>query len=167
LKLCSVFASGVYQAITLAAAFRQESWVCEMGSSVVVYSYDRVTGALTPTETVSTLPAGFRGEDNSAEIQGDLSGRFLYTSNRGNDSITVFAIGPVKGTLTKVQVEPTKGNIPRNFVTDSTGKFLIVGNQKSDQMWSLPSLQKDGQLKPTGQVVNIVAPVSILFMLGQ
>jgi 6-phosphogluconolactonase len=138
-----------------------------MGSSVVVYSYDRVTGALTPTETVSTLPAGFRGEDNSAEIQGDLSGRFLYTSNRGNDSITVFAIGPVKGTLTKVQVEPTKGNIPRNFVTDSTGKFLIVGNQKSDQMWSLPSLQKDGQLKPTGQVVNIVAPVSILFMLGQ
>jgi len=138
--------------------------ICEMGSSVVVFAYDPAKGALTPLQTISTLPSGFKGEDNSAEIEVGQSGRFLYASNRGNDSITVFAIDPGKGTLTKVQVLPTQGKIPRNFAIDPTGKYLVAGNQKSDQMVVFDVDQNDGQLKPAGQVVDVPAPVSILFV---
>jgi 6-phosphogluconolactonase len=115
-------------------------------------------------QTVSTLPADFTGEDNSAEIEVDRSGRFLYASNRGHDSITVFAIDPAKGTLTTIQVVPTKGNIPRNFVIDPTGKYLIVANQKSDQLVVFAINQKNGQLTPAGPAVDVTAPVSILFV---
>jgi 6-phosphogluconolactonase len=138
--------------------------LCEMGSSVAVFAYDPVKGSLTPVQTISTLPSDFKGEDNSAEIEVDRSGRFLYASNRGNDSITVFAIDPVKGTLTKVQVEPTQGKIPRTFALDPTGKYLIAANQKSHQMVVFAVDQKDGQLKPTGQVVQVPEPVTILFV---
>ena len=98
-----------------------------MGSSVVVFSYDAVKGSLTSVQTISNLPDDFKGIDNSAEIEVDHSGRFLYASNRGNDSITVFAIDPVKGTLTKIQVVPTQGNIPRNFALDPTGTTTLDG----------------------------------------
>jgi 6-phosphogluconolactonase len=138
--------------------------ICEMGSSVAVFAYDPAKGALTPQQTISTLPSDFKGEDDSAEIEVDRSGRFLYASNRGSDSVTVFAIDPAKGTLTKVQVEPTQGKIPRNFALDPTGKYLVVGNQKSDQMAVFAVDQNDGQLKPTGQIVDAPAPVSILFV---
>jgi 6-phosphogluconolactonase len=138
--------------------------ICEMGSSVVVFAYDPAKGALTPLQTISTLPSDFKGEDNSAEIEVGRSGQFLYASNRGSDSITVFAIDPVKGTLTKVQVVPTQGKIPRNFAIDPTGKYLVAGNQKSDQMVVFDVDQNDGQLKPAGQVVDAPAPVSILFV---
>src|SRR6202453_325386 len=85
--------------------------VCEMGSSVAVFAYDPGKGALTPLQTVSNLPADFKGEDNSAEIEVGRSGKFLYASNRGHDSITVFSIDAATGTLTTVQNVPTQGNI--------------------------------------------------------
>jgi 6-phosphogluconolactonase len=138
--------------------------ICEMGSSVAVFSYDPAKGALTPLQTISTLPSGFTGVDNSAEIEVDRSGRFLYASNRGSDSITVFAIDPGKGTLTKVQTVPTQGNIPRNFALDPTGKHLVAANQKSDRMVVFAVDAKDGQLKPAGQVIDVASPVSILFV---
>ncbi len=141
--------------------------VCEMGSRVVAFAYNRATGSLKTLQTISTLPAGFTGENASAEIQVDSSGRFLYASNRGNDSITVFRIDPVKGTLTKVQVEPGLGKMPRNFVIDPTGKFLIVANQKSDQMMVFAVDRKTGELKPTGETVDVSAPVCVLFVPGQ
>ena len=119
---------------------------------------------MTPLQTISTLPSGFKGEDNSAEIEVDRSGRFLYASNRGSDTITVFAIDPVKGTLTKVQVEPTQGKIPRNFAIDPTGKYLVAANQNSDKMVVFDVDQNNGQLKPAGQVLSVPAPVSILFV---
>ena len=123
-----------------------------MGSSVVVFAYDAVKGSLTPLQTISTLPAGFKGIDNSAEIDIGRTGRFLYASNRGHDSITVFAIDPNKGTLTKVQVAPSLGKIPRNFAFDPTGKYLVAGNQKSEPhagrfcRWIKPA----GLLQPCG-----------------
>jgi 6-phosphogluconolactonase len=141
--------------------------VCEMGSSVVAFSYDAAKGSLSPIQTISTLPPDFTGEDNSAEIEVDRSGRFLYASNRGNDSITVFAVDPSQGTLTKVQVAPTKGNIPRNFAIDPTGKYLLAANQKSDSIVVFAIDPKDGQLKPTGQTMDISAPVCILFVPAQ
>ena len=78
--------------------------------------------------------------------------------------ITVFSIDPGKGTLSKVQVEPTKGNIPRNFVIDPTGKFLLAANQKSDQIVMFSIDPKDGKLQPTGQTIDVGAPVCIDFV---
>ena len=138
--------------------------VCEMGSSVAVFSYDPAKGSLTPVQTISNLPSDFKGVNNSAEIEVDRSGRFLYASNRGNDSITVFAIDPVKGTLTNVQVVPTQGSMPRNFAIDPTGKYLIAANQKSNNMVVFAIDPKDGQLKPAGQTLDISSPVDILFV---
>jgi len=141
--------------------------LCEMGSSVAVFSYDPLQGSLTPVQTVYNLPSDFEEEDNSAEIEVDQSGRFLYASNRGHDSITVFAIDPLQGTLTKVQVVSTQGKTPRNFAIDPTGKYLVAANQDSDQMVVFAVDQKDGQLKPTGEVVDTPCPVSILFVPAQ
>jgi 6-phosphogluconolactonase len=141
--------------------------VCEMGSSVVVFSYGTAKGSLTPVQTISTLPADFTGIDNSSEIGIGRSGRFLYASNRGHDSLTVFAIDPQKGTLTKVQTVPSQGKVPRNFAIDPTGKYMVVANQLSDQMVVFAIDQKDGQLKATGQVLDIALPVSTLFVPAQ
>lgn len=138
--------------------------LCEMGSSVAVFSYNPATGSLTPVQTISNLPEGFKGEDNSAEIEVDRSGRFLYASNRGNDSITVYAIDPAKGTLTKVEVVPTQGKTPRNFALDPTGKYLIAANQDSSTMVVFSVDPKDGRLKPAGQPIDTPSPIAILFV---
>jgi 6-phosphogluconolactonase len=138
--------------------------LCEMGSSVAVFSYDPAKGSLTPVQTISNLPDDFKGEDNSAEIEVDRSGRFLYASNRGNDSITVYAIDPAKGTLTKVEVVPTQGKTPRNFSLDPTGKYLIAANQDSSTMVVFSVDPKDGRLKPAGQQIDTPTPVAILFV---
>jgi 6-phosphogluconolactonase len=138
--------------------------VCEMGSSVVVFSYDPVKGSLTEQQTIANLPPDFTGIDNSAELGLSRSGKFLYASNREAGSITVFAIDPVKGTLTRVQIAPTLGKIPRNFAIDPTGKYVVVGNQMSNQMVVFAIDQANGELKPTGQTVDISTPVCILFV---
>jgi 6-phosphogluconolactonase len=115
-------------------------------------------------QTISNLPDDFTGIDNSAEIEMDRSGRFLYASNRGHDSITVFAVDPVKGTLTKVQVAPTQGNIPRNFALDPTGKYLIAGNQESNNLVVFSVDPTDGKLRAAGEKLDIPSPVDILFV---
>ena len=127
-------------------------------------SYDPTRGLLTPVQTISTLPAEITGENASAEIEVDRSGRFLYVSNRGHNSITVFAIDLHHGTLTQVQNIPTRGNWPRSFAIDPTGKYLLVANQYSNQMAVFAINSKDGQLTPTGNLLDIATPVFVLFM---
>lgn len=141
--------------------------VCEMGSSVVAFSYDPAAGKLTPVQTISTLPPDFSGEDNSAEIQVDRSGRILYASNRGDNSITVFQIDAKTGMLSKIQVVPTQGKIPRNFVLDPSGKYLIAANQESNDLVVFTIDSASGKLTPTDQVVELPSPVSILFVPAQ
>jgi len=141
--------------------------VCEMGSSVVTFSYDRESGKLTPIQTISTLPADFSGEDNSAEIEVGSSGRFLYASNRGNDSITVFQIDMKTGLLNKIQIVPTQGKIPRNFVIDPTGEYLLVANQNSNNIVVFSIDSGNGQLTPTEQAADVPSPVSMLFVPAQ
>ena len=141
--------------------------ICEMGSSVAVFSFDPAKGSLTPVQTISSLPVDFTGENNSAEIQVGRSGRFLYVSNRGDDSIAVFAIDPAKGMLTKIQVIPTQGKSPRNFVIDPTGRYLLAANQKSDQIVEFAVDQATGRLTPTGQVAQEPSPVSLVFVPGK
>ena len=141
--------------------------VCEMGSSVVTFSYDRESGKLTPKQTISTLPADFSGEDNAAEVDVGPSGRFLYASNRGNDSITVFHIDMNTGLLNKIQIVPTQGKIPRNFVIDPTGRYLLVANQNSNNIVVFAIDAGNGQLTPTGQAADVPSPVSMLFVPAQ
>jgi 6-phosphogluconolactonase len=141
--------------------------ICEMGSSVVAFSYNRVNGKLTPVQTISTLPANFSGEDNSAEIQIDRSGRFLYASNRGDNSITVFQIDAKTGLLSKIQIVPTQGKTPRNFVIDPTGRYLLAANQDSNNLVVFTIDPASGKLAPTNQVVDVPSPVSILFVPAQ
>lgn len=138
--------------------------ICEMGSRVVVFSYDQGKGSLKQVQSISTLPAGFSGTDTSAEIEVDRSGRFLYASNRGNDSITVFGINPRDGMLTKLQVVPTQGKTPRHFAIDRSGRYLIAENQDSATMVTFKIDPNTGKLAPTGDVVKLPAPVCLVFV---
>jgi 6-phosphogluconolactonase len=136
----------------------------EMGSSIVTFAYDAQAGSLRELQTVSTLPKDFKGQNDDAEIQVHPSGKFVYGSNRGNDSIAVFAVDPKTGTLALVEIVPTKGKTPRGFGIDPTGAYLIAANQNSDNMVVFRIDQTSGRLKPTGQVLDALTPVSVLFV---
>jgi 6-phosphogluconolactonase len=138
--------------------------VNEMGSSVTAFSYDGPKGALKEVQTISTLPEGFDAVNNSAEIAIDKTGRFLYASNRGNDSIAVFGIDGKKGTLSKIQIVPTQGKTPRNFAIDPTGRYLLAANQDSNTIVVFGIDRKSGRLTPTGLTVNAPSPVCIQFV---
>jgi 6-phosphogluconolactonase len=138
--------------------------VDEMHSTVTVFSANLQAGAFHPLQATSALPSGFSGENDDAEIHIHPSGRFLYASNRGHDSITVFAIDSTKGTLTPVEYTPTQGKTPRSFAIDPTGTLLLAANQKSDNIVIFRIDQKTGRLTPTGQVLEVGSPVCIKFM---
>jgi 6-phosphogluconolactonase len=134
----------------------------EMGSKVMAFAYDN--GTLMPLQTISTLPKDFSGENDAAEIEVSPSGKFLYASNRGHDSIAVFAIDPGNGTLTLIEYTKTKGSSPRNFAIDPTGALLFAANEKSDNIVVFQIDQQSGRLKPTGTVLDISQPVCIKFV---
>src|SRR5262249_53542916 len=91
-------------------------------------------GSLKEIQSLSTLPADFKGNNTTAEIQIDLEGRFLYVTNRGHDSIAVFAVDGAKGTLTLVENVPSMGRTPRNITIDPASQFLIAANQNGDNV---------------------------------
>jgi 6-phosphogluconolactonase len=98
----------------------------EMGSKVVVMSYDKGNGKLMPVQTIATLPEGFHGENNSAELALSADGRFLYATNRGHDSITQFAIDAATGELAVVSHTPSCATLPRNLLPTTDGKELLA-----------------------------------------
>ena len=141
--------------------------VAEMHSTVTVFSNDEKTGTLHPLQTISALPKDFAGRNDDAEIEMHPSGKFLYVSNRGSDTITVFSIDPAKGTLTPVAYTPTQGKEPRSFEIDPTGKFLFAANQKSDNIVVFRIDPKTGRLTPTGQALDVGSPVCVKFLKVQ
>jgi 6-phosphogluconolactonase len=136
----------------------------EMSSKVITLSYDAAHGTLTPIQTIATIPADFKGEDNSAELAMDASGRFLYASNRGHDSVSLFSIDARTGLLKLLQVEPTRGKIPRSIALDPSGRYLLAANQDSDQIVVFNRDPNSGRLTPNGEVLNTPSPVCILFV---
>jgi 6-phosphogluconolactonase len=138
--------------------------LAEMHSTVTVFSNDERTGTLRPLQTISALPKDFTGQNDDAEIEMYPSGKFLYASNRGSDTITEFAVDLGKGTLTPVAYTPTQGKIPRSFEIDSTGNFLFAANQKSDNIVVFRIDPKTGRLTPTGQVLDVGSPVCVKFL---
>ena len=136
----------------------------EMHSAVAVFSYDAAAGALHSLQTISTLPKDFTSQNDDAEIAVHPSGKFLYASNRGHDSIAVFSIDKSKGTLTPIEYTPTQGKIPRSFEIDPTGSLLFAANQKSDNVVIFKIDAKTGKLTPTGQVLEVASPVCVKFV---
>ncbi|WP_240163632.1 lactonase family protein [Spirosoma taeanense] len=134
----------------------------EMASSVAVFSRDPKTGALTLIQDgVKTLPDDFTGQNTSADIHVDPSGKFLYQSNRGYNALAIFAIGN-DGRLTKIGDQPTEGKTPRNFLIDPKGEFVFVANQDSDNITIFKRDQKSGKLTYTGQSIKVPAPVCVI-----
>jgi len=134
----------------------------EMGSRVTAFGYR--DGVLQERQTISTIPSDLKTENNSAEIEVDQAGRFVYASNRGDDSIAVFVIDAAKGTLTNVQRVPTQGKNPRNFKLAPGGKYLLAANQNSDSVVAFSRDAKSGKLTPAGQVLDVPSPVCIQFV---
>lgn len=109
----------------------------EHDDTLVSLAVDAGTGRLSPLHTVSTLPDGADREANhTAEVALEPTGRFLYASNRGHDSIARFSVDPASGEPTRLDTTPTGGEWPRHFSVDPTGALLVVGNQRSDTVVS-------------------------------
>jgi len=136
----------------------------EMHSTVTTFSADLKTGTFTPVQDTSALPPDFKGQNDDAEIAMHPSGKFLYASNRGHDSITAFAIDSAKGTVTPVEYMSTQGKEPRSFEIDPTGKLLFAANQHSDNIVIFRIDEKIGKLTPTGKVLDVPTPVCVKFM---
>jgi len=139
----------------------------EMGSLVTAFAYNQATGALKSLQTISTLPKDFTGTNNSAELEVHPNGKFLYASNRGHDSIAVFAIDPRTHMLTFVEHVPTQGKMPRNFAIDPTGAYLLAANQDTNNIVVFRIDQTTGRLTPTGENATTPLPVCILFLRAE
>lgn len=133
----------------------------ELNSTITAFLYDETKGTLKEVHTVPTLPGDFSGRNSCADIHVSPSGKFIYGSNRGHDSIVIFAINEQTGRLTYVGHEPTRGKTPRNFAIDPTGTFLFAENQRSNNIVTFRINLQTGKLIPTGSVIEIPSPVCI------
>jgi 6-phosphogluconolactonase len=136
----------------------------EMASTVTVFSYAAAEGGLRERQTISTLPQGFSGESTGAEIQIHPTGKFVYASNRGDDSLAVFRVDHARGTLRFLERVATGGKTPRNFAIDPSGSWLLAANQNSNDIVVFRIDPKSGRLTPSGQVVQLAAPVCVVFV---
>lgn len=135
----------------------------ELTSTVTVFSNDGQE-TYRSIQEISALPKGFTGHNDAAEIAILPNGKFLYTSNRGRDSIAVFSVEPSKGTLTYLADVPTAGKEPRHFAIDPTGYFLLAENQNSDTITEFLIDPATGKLTPTGQPISTPSPICIAFL---
>jgi 6-phosphogluconolactonase len=138
----------------------------EILCTVTAFAYDAEHGVLKELQTITTLPEGKQVEsgDSTAEVQVHPSGKFVYGSNRGHDSITVFAVN-ADGTLKFVDNTSTQGKIPRGFGIDPTGRFLLAGNQDSHTITVFRIDGPTGKLTPTGQKLAVGSPVCVKFVM--
>lgn len=135
----------------------------ELDSTMTTLQYDAKAGTLATLDTTSTLPADFSGTSYCADVHVSPSGNYLYGSNRGHNSIVVFAIDRRSGKPKLVEHVSTEGDWPRNFVIDPTGKFLLVANQRSNNVVVFRIDARTGRLKSAGQTEQIPAPVCLKF----
>jgi len=135
----------------------------ELDSTVTAFAFDAKKGTLAKLHTVSTLPPDFKGSNSTAEVQVHPSGKFLYGSNRGHDSLAIFAIDAKSGKLTPVGHQPTGGKTPRNFGIDPTGRYILAANQNSNNVVVFRVDQTTGKLKPTGASITVSVPVCVKF----
>ena len=138
----------------------------EMNCTVTAFSRDPKGGGLSELQTISTLPPGEtvqRGY-STAELALHPSGKFLYGSNRGHDSIVVYTVDEKSGRLTYVENQPTQGRTPRGFGIDPSGTYLLAANQQSDSVVVFRIDSKTGRLTATGHTIEVGAPVDVKFV---
>lgn len=133
----------------------------ELDSTVTALARDPARGTLSELQTLSALPEGFAGANTGADIHLTPDGRFLYTSNRGHDSIAGFAVNARTGALRALGHTPTEGSTPRNFVIEPTGRFLLAANQKSDTVVTFRLDRRTGALRPAGHTAGVPSPVCL------
>jgi 6-phosphogluconolactonase len=142
--------------------------VNELNSTVTAYAWNGAAGTLKEIATVSALAPDFKNESDGAEIHVHPSGRFVYSSNRGQaNSIALFRVDPAKGTLEFAGTTPSGGNAPRYFGFDPTGAWLLAANQDSDNIVLFRIDPGTGKLTPTGQPLQVSKPVCIKFVLAK
>ena len=135
----------------------------ELSNTVTLFDYDAARGALTPKQTVPTLPADFKAQNTTAEVRVHASGAFLYGSNRGHDSIAVFAIDAASGELTPIEIVETGGRNPRNFALSPDGKWLVCGHQDTPRLTVFRVDSATGRLTRTDHTANVPSCVCVLF----
>jgi 6-phosphogluconolactonase len=138
----------------------------ELDSTITAFTYDAGAGILTELQTVSTLPVGFAARNSTAELVVRADGRFLYGSNRGHDSIAIFALDAGTGRLTPLGHESTLGRTPRNFAIDPTGAYLLAANQDSDTVAVLRIDAGSGRLAPVGSPLHVPRPVCLRMVVA-
>jgi 6-phosphogluconolactonase len=136
----------------------------ELNATVNAYAYDAKQGKLTELQSISTLPKDYHGDNACADIHISPDGKFLYGSNRGHDSIVVYAIDQVTGELTVVEHASTKGKHPRNFAISPDGRFLLAANRDTDNVVSFRRDEATGKLEPSGFELQVSKPVCVKFM---
>ncbi len=137
----------------------------ELASTITAFEYDADRGTLQTIQTVSTLPDGFEGKSFTADVHVHPSGKFVYGSNRGHDSIAIFAVDSTTGKLTPIGHQSTQGKTPRNFGIDPTGAYLLAANQDTDNVVAFRINSATGKLQPTGQSIRVPMPVCVKFLL--
>ena len=138
----------------------------ELTLSVTTFDYDKAVGTMTPVQTVEALSEATKAKEvfNSAsEIRVHPSGKFVYSANRGNDTISVFRVDPATKDLSIVEVEPIRGSWPRNFNLDPTGKWLIAAGQKSNTATVFSIDQSTGELTYVRKSVTVPSSICVLF----
>jgi 6-phosphogluconolactonase len=136
----------------------------ELGNTITAYAYYPINGRLGEIESVPTLPKDWQGANTTADIHVSPPGRFVYGSNRGHDSIVIYAIDEATGRLSYVGHQSTQGQKPRNFAIDPSGTYLLAANQDSDTIVSFRIDAETGKLTPTGHVASVPMPVCIRFL---
>lgn len=135
--------------------------ISELQSTVTVFRYHEQRGVLEALQIISTLPSGFSGQNLGAEIKAAPSGRFVYASNRGHNSLAVYAVDQETGKLSLAGHQSTQGVGPRDFAIDRSGVLLLVANQGTDTVVSFWINQDSGILTPTGHVAAVPTPVCL------
>jgi 6-phosphogluconolactonase len=135
----------------------------ELSSTVTACAYDSKKGALTVIQNISTLPQDFKGTSYCSEVQVHRSGKFLYGSNRGHDSLAIFAIDSETGLLTSLGQQSVLGKTPRHFAVDPSGSWLLSENQDSNNIVVFRIDPKTGNLEPTGKTIEVGSPVCLVF----
>jgi 6-phosphogluconolactonase len=126
-------------------------------------AWDSEQGTLTRIQNISTLPEGFSGSNTAATVAVDSEGRFVYASNRGDNSVAVFSIDDHAGTLKPVQHVNCGGNSPRHFTLDPGNQWLLVANQDSSNIVVFARNPRSGLLTPTGNQYSLSLPVCLIF----
>jgi len=135
----------------------------ELDSSMTTYQFDSGRGELKPIQIIPTIPDTYTGNNTAAEIAVARSGRFVYASNRGHNSIVIFGIDAASGRLKPVGWEPTQGLTPRYFGLDPAGANLYAANQESDTVVAFRVNERTGGLTPTGETLDTRTPCTIAF----